>query len=224
MEPVSLGNYCIIIVAFLCATFERIGWLARGFLIVGTLVLLVGCDGRLASISSAIIIVAAGIATRLPSRSALIYLPAAVAGALVGSQVLGFEPGSDDFSGRIAYTFALLGAFDVSELLGVPQEADLTQAFDSGISYLILTQSVLGLIFAWIFIVFASAENNKTQVRFTHALCIYLSLTMMVSYSFFSIKTAALLWFIHGSFQRVEMLPPLHALFLRKAFFLKGTH
>jgi len=51
------------------------------------------------------------------------------------------------------------------------------------------------------------AAHRPEQIRFTHGLCTYVALTMMISYSLFS-KTAALLWFIHGSLQRREARVP----------------
>ena len=53
----------------------------------------------------------------------------------------------------------------------------------------------------WMFIVFAGKEDTAAQARHTHALCVYLALTMMISFSFLSIKTAALLWFVQGCLQ-----------------------
>src|SRR3954451_21054584 len=38
LEPVSLGNYCVVIVAFVCARYSSLSVMARAFLIVGTLV------------------------------------------------------------------------------------------------------------------------------------------------------------------------------------------
>jgi putative polymerase len=74
-------------------------------------------------------------------------------------------------------------------------------AADSGIAYTITTQSVFGLIAFWLFLVLNAAERTPEQIRYLHALCVFLVLTLLISYSLFSIKTAALLWFIHGSFQ-----------------------
>jgi len=78
MEPVSLGNYCIVITAFVCAQFGRLGRLTRWFLIVGNVVAIVGCDGRLAAVASAMIVAASLIAPRLPRNSAVLYLPIAL--------------------------------------------------------------------------------------------------------------------------------------------------
>src|SRR4051794_24733102 len=62
LEPVSLGNYAIIITAFLCARFGGLSVWARGFLVLGNIVIIIGCDGRLAAMTSVAIIAATAIA------------------------------------------------------------------------------------------------------------------------------------------------------------------
>jgi putative polymerase len=202
LEPVSLGNYCIIIFAFVCARFSSLSLATRAFLIGGTIIALVGCDGRLAAIASVLIIAASIVAPSLPRYSASLYLPGIVGMAFLLVQLAGFHAGSDDFPGRIAHTVELLQRFGPAEFLGVSNETELlSQAVDSGIAYMIMTQSILAFAILWIFIVFGSAERTRDQIRFTHATGIYLSLTMMVSFAFLTIKTAAILWFIYGALQ-----------------------
>ena len=201
LEPVSLGNYCVIIVAFVCAIYNRLSWSTRGFFILSTIVLLAGSDGRLAAVCCAAIIALTLFVHRLPRYSAFIYLPAVTITAFILVGYGGLRSGADDFPGRIAYTAELLGSWDIREWLAIsskPVEASM----DSGLAYLILSQSLLGVVVIWAFIVFVSLEDTVAKVRFTHALALYISLTLMVSYSLFTIKTASLLWFIHGSLQR----------------------
>ena len=200
LEPVSLGNYCIIITAFVAAIFDRLTLAARVFLIGGTALMLIGCDGRLAMLSSVLIVLATAVAPRLPPYSALIYLPAIMAAAFLLVEFAGFTAGGDDFPGRIAHTVDLLGRYEMPDLLGLSNEY-LPYAVDSGVAYLVITQSIFGVAILWLFIVLAAKESTAAQSRYTHALCVYLALTMMISFSLRSIKTAALLWFVQGCLQ-----------------------
>jgi putative polymerase len=200
LEPVSLGNYCIIIVAFLCTRYRMLGLFTRWFLILGTFLALIGCDGRLAAASSIFIVAAAFVAPRLPRWSALIYLPAATIVAYTLVWFGGFHGGPDNFTGRVAHTVDLLQSYDLVEFLGM-SDRYLDQAVDSGLAYLITTQSILGTAILWVFIICGSFDKTREQIRYTHAICIYLAMTLMVSFAFLSIKTAALLWFIHGVLQ-----------------------
>lgn len=200
LEPVSLGNYCTVITCFICACFRRIGRLATWLMALTTVAMLVGCDGRLATASCVVIAAVALIAPRLPRLSATLYIPGSIAFIVAVVVLAGLKPGADDFGGRLAHTVELLGRFDVPEYLGMSSEY-ITEAMDSGVAYLILTQSLPGLILLWAYIGFGTKEDTAEQIRYTHALTLYIALSMMVSYSFLTIKTAALLWFVQGTLQ-----------------------
>lgn len=204
LEPVSLGNYVLIVNAFLCANFRHLSWRVLIFLLMGNFIALVGCDGRLATVSSMIVVLVTMVATRLPRKSALLYPPAALVGAVLLVVVLQPNSMDDDFAGRVAYGVELLTRFDIWEWIGNSDRL-VGPAADSGIAYTITTQSIFGLIAFWVFLVLNAAERTPEQIKYLHALCVFIVLTLLVSYSLFSIKTAALLWFIHGSFQMARV-------------------
>jgi putative polymerase len=206
LEPVSLGNYCVTIAAFLCARWHTLGTASKWFLIAGNVVAIVGCDGRFAAVACGAIAVLALVAARLPRRSTVLYLPVITGMVLAAVLLGGLQVGADDFSGRIAFTADLLSRFDVQDFLGI-SDRYMKLAVDSGLAYFIVTQSIIGLCAVWLFVVYASAEARMEQVRYNHALCLYVSLLLMVSYALFTIKTAALLWFIHGCLQKKRIEP-----------------
>ena len=200
LEPVSLGNYCIIVVAFVCARFKSLGRTTSAFLILGTFAILVGCDSRLGAVTSAIIVLIALISHHLPRGSAALYIPSVTVAAFIVVSLGSLRSGPDDFSGRLALTVELLDHYDLREMLGA-SDTYLAKAYDSGLAYLITTQSIFGVALLWLCISFAPAEATREQVRFKHAVGVYIAFSMMVSNSFLSIKTAALLWFILGALQ-----------------------
>ncbi|MBS0235299.1 MAG: polysaccharide biosynthesis protein GumE [Proteobacteria bacterium] len=200
LEPVSLGNYCTIIVAFMVSCFRRLGWPATIYLALTTILMLMGCDGRLAVLASLIIIAAALLTPFLPPYSAIIYLPLAALTLFSVAGAAGLKSGTDDFKGRLAGTVELVHRFDLSDFLGLSNQY-VESTVDSGLAYLMVTQSLPGLILLWMFIAWHVSEETTEQVRFTHALCLYLTLSMLVSYALLTIKTAALLWFIQGTLQ-----------------------
>ncbi len=200
LEPVSLGNYCMVIVAYLCACYRELGTGTRWFLIVTTAMATIGCDGRLAMASTVPMVVCCALAPRLPRYSALIYIPGVTALAFILVHFGHFQPGGDDFKGRIAHTVYLLTNYGMAEFLGLSDEF-MSKAVDSGIAYLITTQSIFVVVAIWATIVMAASEDRPDKNRFTHAVCIYIALNMMVSFALLTIKTAALLWFIYGSLQ-----------------------
>ena len=59
------------------------------------------------------------LAPRLPRNSALLYIPGVLALAFVLVAIGHFEPGGDDFPGRIAHTVYLLSNYESAEFLGL---------------------------------------------------------------------------------------------------------
>jgi putative polymerase len=200
LEPVSLGNYCSIVTAFTVACWHRLGSAARLLLPISTVLMIVGCDGRLALVTCAMIVAAAPWVTSLPRRSTLLYAPLLVLAAFALTYLAELRSGTDDFAGRLANTVEFLARLDAPDLLGLTNTL-IDPAVDSGITYLILTQSLPGVILLWLFITCSGSDTTPEQVRYTHALCLYLSLSMLVSYAFLTIKTASLAWFIQGALQ-----------------------
>ena len=198
LEPVSLGNYCMVVMAFLCACWAQLGWPVRVFLTVTTAMGMIGCDGRLAMASAPPMILCCAIAPRLPRYTALAYIPGVLLLAFVLVSFGHFVPGGDDFPSRIAHTVYLLRDYGLSEYLGVSDEF-MSKAVDSGIAYLITTQSVFIVIAIWATVGLSSPEDRPDKSRIVHAAMIYVALNMMVSFALLTIKTAALLWFAYGS-------------------------
>lgn len=198
LEPVSLGNYTIIATILLCAWRQLLTPLALGVLGFSTFLLMIGCDGRLAFVSVVVILATFACERVLPRNIALLWLPGCVLLMVVGVSIAGWRSGADDFPGRLAYTVELLEQFGWVDLLGLSNRL-VESSVDSGVAYLTLTQSIFGLGLLWCFIVFALPENSRGQQRLKHGVCLYLVLTMTVSYSFLTIKTAALLWSAYGA-------------------------
>jgi putative polymerase len=200
LEPVSLGNYCMVVLAFLCACWRELGRPALWFLAVTTAMAMVGCDGRLAMASVLPMVLCCSLAPRMPRHGALIYIPGVVALGFILVSFGHYEPGGDDFPGRIAHTVFLLSNYGLSEYLGLSDEF-MSKAVDSGIAYLITTQSIFVVIALWATIAMTGAEDRPDKTRIIHGVMIYVALNMMVSFALLTIKTAALLWFAYGALQ-----------------------
>ncbi len=207
LEPVSLENYCTIMTAYFCARFRELSAPALSLGVLTVAFLLVGSDGRLATASAALVVAVCAFAPYVPSFCAALYLPLILVAGVGVTLIMHPDPGSDDFPGRIAYTTDMLQSFTLVDLLGLSDRL-LQNAVDSGIVYLIISQSLIGAVVIFLFVIYASVQKTKEQMRFMHALLLYIALTMMVSASMLTIKTAALAWFIHGALQRSSTRTP----------------
>jgi putative polymerase len=201
LEPVSLGNYCVIMTAYLCVRFRQLSVWTLLIGSIGLAFLLVGCDGRLAAGSMVLVVGIVVVAPYLPRFSAPLYLPLVLICAAVIVLALDPDGQADDLPGRIAHTIDTLSRYELADWLGM-SDGYLGLAMDSGIAYLIMTQSIIGTAVIWLFIACVREHRNLSQVQFTHGILLYFVLTMMVSYSMLTIKTAALAWFMDGVLQK----------------------
>jgi putative polymerase len=206
LEPVSLGNWCIVITIFTVALWRDLTRRMVLFFVISNIVILVGCDGRLATVTSAIIVAVSLIAPRLPRYSHALYLPGVILFAFVLMWILG-PPSGDTFLGRVRFSTNLLSSFDPQALLGINRVLiDGTE--DSGISYFIQTQSIIGATIIWVAICFLQSPYRRMSVVLVHGITIYIALSLLISYSMFSIKTAAPLWFLYGVVRLKTALAP----------------
>jgi putative polymerase len=199
LEPVSLGNYCVIMAIFLVAYWNELTGPIKAYLCASTFLLLVACDGRLAASSILVIVVGMPLFRRLSSRWTFLYLPLIllVAEALVWS--LNPDPTADNFAGRVAGSVRTLSETNVLGLLGL--DSRMTDAAaDSGISYFILSQSLVGVAAIWLTLSLAPRGYRVATRLYVHGILTFVPLNLMVSFSFFSIKVAALMWFLYGYF------------------------
>jgi putative polymerase len=201
LEPVGAETFCIVVWTFICSFYARMRPVTRWTMIAIVLLMIAGCDGRLALVTSIIVAAAALMSVYLPTRLPFFYLPI-VTGCVVSLVYMaGWRFTEDDFAGRLALSAHILFDMEASDVLGL---AVAGWSADSGIGHLVTTQSIFGTILLWGFLTLGAKQSTPTQARYLHATALWLSLFMMVSFTFLTIKAAALLWFIFGSLQREE--------------------
>lgn len=196
LEPLSLGNYVGIAAVVILLFWKDWGWRMRALMIATTLLILVGSDGRFGGVAMIVVVVFAPLLRRLPVMLAALYLPAAVLFARVASQAMHWSPLEDNFSGRLARGMKQLFKLDWLDLLGfsIPTPA----LADSGIAYLVMGQSLLGVLVFQSFLYVEPRWRRSDQRLVIHANAILFTMSIIVSVSMLSIKTAAPMWFLMG--------------------------
>ena len=208
LEPVSLGNYCVLVAMVAAVFWSSLTFRQRIFLCLTNLMILIGCDGRFATVSIVLIVALRAIAPRLPPFSNWLYLPGilAVSALLVG--LLHISPAGDDFPSRTAGSITALSHIDAAGLLGYSGPFSYS-VMDSGIAYLVYSQSLCGAVLIWTFVALGMPQQERAARIMLHAVSLYFALNLLISYSVFSIKTAAFLWFAYGCVSRAGGLPAL---------------
>lgn len=196
LEPVSLGNYVVIATIWLAGFWRQIPLRMRPPAVIGTLFLLLGSDSRMATVACSIILLAFLIRRTIPWFLPALIAPLVIAVMLLAVRLFDLQSGLDTFGGRIAHAAELFGEMSLSNWTGL--SLDRRQAAeDAGFAYVIMTQSlpIAALLWAALFL----RHCQTVQGRFVHlAIALYVALNLTVSWSIFSIKTAALLWMLLG--------------------------
>jgi hypothetical protein len=133
----------------------------------------------------------------------LVLLPVILAMALVVSQTA--PPSTEDnLVGRLSLTIRTLYELDLPALLGA-KALSANDFLDSGYTFVIYASSVIGLIVLWLFTSLVPAGHGAALKRAGLMTGLYLFINLTVSgTSIFSIKTAALLWFLIGFLRRED--------------------
>lgn len=194
LEPVSLGNFATLVVAWgLSKGRDEMGlmWL---FVIAG-LTMMVMADSRFALLSVSLLVF-----VRVAFRGWMLYLPAAmpvlVIGALVALGTFTSMGYSDTFIGRLIVSAWALMSFDASMLLGADPGAWFP---DQGYAHLLSSFGVVLVLGFWLTIWMMRMPDERAA-RFRCFAAIYICLILTISgTSLFAMKTSALLWFLFGA-------------------------
>lgn len=197
LEPVSLGNWTIVATLFLFVL--RHDMTRRLFVTLAVLnaALLVASDGRLAVVVNLLLLMSLPFAHKIPRSGLLLYLPAVFVAAWALDAAVGLDDRGDNFVGRLAYGLHFIQALDLRALLGLSATGRLVGA-DSGLGYFIVTQSLPAALAVWAAIILMPPDDRDTR-GLLHGVALYIALCLPVSYSLFSIKTVAPLWFLYGA-------------------------
>jgi putative polymerase len=207
LEPVSFEIFGAIVACYALAAGDEITRGRRVACLAFACVFIVLCDGRLASGLVIMAFAARFILYRLPKIVLFLYLPLAAGIPFLLQFILPFTPQGDNLLGRINVTANLLRSMTLDVYLGLSPSALST--VDSGIAYLIESVGLIGVAIFWCALSALCRYNDRAQRTFAHMVCLYLSIAWLVSYATFTIKTAAFLWFLFGTFQAGQkMLVP----------------
>jgi putative polymerase len=193
LEPVSMGNFGAIVFAW--AIFRR-GWGGRWFLFTAAIFMVILADARF-GLFTCLLMAALSPLFRIIPRTVWMVMPMLFV-ALVAAygQASGVHGGDNSLSGRIDVTAYIISNLSLSVVLGTEMSASFTA--DSGMAYALTKFGLFGFPALWALFVFQPLRSPQAW-KLLSMIGLYLVLIMVISNSFFSIKTAALMWFITGT-------------------------
>ncbi|HCL64773.1 MAG TPA: UDP-phosphate alpha N-acetylglucosaminyltransferase [Rhizobium sp.] len=193
LEPVSAGNFGAIVFAW--ALF-RSDMRFRFSVMAAAMAVTIMADARFGFFTCILMTLMMPF-YRLVPKTLWLPLPFLMLAAIaIYGLTTGTEGGANDLAGRFKVTAGILTQFDLPVVLGIAVTDQFTA--DSGYAYTLTKFGIFGFMAFWTALVFAPLRDARAW-PFHSMVLIYLLLLMMISNSFFSIKTAALLWFILGT-------------------------
>lgn len=193
LEPVSAGNFGAIV--YMWALFRRdMRW--RWTTLATGVVAIALSDARF-GLNVCFVITALWLVPWRMPRLVWFVMPFAW---LLGLGIYGMMSAQvdwdDNFGGRLLWTARLLTSLDWRGVFGI---SPLTPFLaDSGYAYMLNELGIFGVLGFWALFIYIK-ENNAYAWRFKMFAATYFCLNLLISNSLFSIKTAALLWFMLGT-------------------------
>ena len=147
---------------------------------------------------------------------------------LAGLAIYGFTSAEvkweNNFGGRLLWTARLVTSLSPAAVWGLSPDKPFLS--DSGYAYTLNQIGLVGALGFWSLFIF-TPESSPRAWRFKVCVATYICLLMLVSDSVYSIKTAALLWFLTGTSDAVpdtaETLPASEPVWARRAYLAAGT-
>jgi putative polymerase len=194
LEPVSLGNFAVILLGWgLARPFAQ--WRSSAWFIGAALVCIVLADSRFGFYMTGLLVVLRLVLHGSGHLLGIVF-PAIGAGALL--LLASYMPSmGDNLLGRMTVSGQFLLGFDHMSLLGLRDFA--TNFGDMGYAYVFSRFSLLGAGLMWVCF-YALPLHDETARRFRTFMSAYMTLILCVSgTSLFALKTAGVMWFALGA-------------------------
>jgi putative polymerase len=199
LEPIGLGNFgCL--VAFWAIARSRMEQRLRLWSILAGIALIVLSDTRFNAAFLCVGVLILLVSPRI-TTPAIVALPFVLifglllTAATAGPQEVPFLDGLA-LRDRLLYSGRVLLDFDLYNWLGI--EASRAQTFDAGYAYVISNAGLIGLAAFWFWFM-SLGGRSRSFYAFRNANAAYFAVLFCISASQFTIKTAALLWFLMGA-------------------------
>jgi putative polymerase len=208
LEPVSMGNFGAIMYAW---GIFRSDCRYRWFLIVAALATIILADARF-GLGACIVMTVLVPFFRFVPRPIWVVVPFLMLSLFSAyGLVTGVNQGPDDFAGRLASTAHLITTLPQGAVLGYEAYEKFTA--DSGFAYTLTQFGIVGFVGLWTTFVMLPCKDARGW-QFHSMMIVYLILILIISNSFYSVKTAALMFFMLGTANAVR-LPETRSLWSR---------
>lgn len=207
LEAPSVGNFGGIVFAWMLLRPKRIWPFVLKTVAVMTLIVL--ADARLGLYFCFLVVLVYPL-SRYVRPTILFIAPFAVMVALLAyASAEGLQVLENDMGGRLFYAGQILSRIDAAQVFGLQaSDTNITGTSfasdpinDSAYTYVLVEVGILGAAALWALFIY-SPVTDRTAWRFKTVVAFYYILVLTIAASAFTIKTAALLWFLFGTLNR----------------------
>lgn len=210
LEQVSNSNFAAVLIIYLLSTWNRLSILARIYFIATAVLIVTTASTRTSLVLALLAPAGYFIYPHLTRFLNLALAPMFILIAwAVGDHTL-TKLVDDDFVGRLSWTISALYNVDWDAAMGLKIER-APWLLDSGYTWMIYTMTIFGAIILWCFMACYVPQKTISQRRFGYAASLFCASSLLVAgQALFSIKIAALLWFLAGYMraQKTEYVKP----------------
>jgi len=198
LEPVSMGNFGAILYAW--GLFRK-EFKYRWFLIAVALMLITFADARF-GLSTCIMMTILSPFFRFIPRPVWLVMPFLSLSLFAAyGLITGTNSGPNDIAGRFASTAHIMTSLPMGVVIGYEAYDKFTA--DSGFAYTLTKFGIWGFVGLWATFVMLPFKSARAW-QFHSMMIVYLMLILIISNSFYSVKTAALMFFLLGTVSAVE--------------------
>lgn len=195
LEPVSLGFYAFIsALYFTCikSSMTRFQY-AAGIFISFLLIWL--SDARMALGCLMVMLLFRPVFAKLDHKFSALVIPFFLFSAYVLYQFDFLSVSGEGVGARIHSTMVVLSETDLSILLGL---SSFSFTADSALADLLQNTGIMGILLLWLAPIFFLKKMPERSRIYMFGISIYIGFGFLLSPAIYSIKTAALLWFLYG--------------------------
>ena len=200
LEPVSPGGFAVILFYWAMVRTIHTRNMYLGLFVLAVF-LTIMADNRFGAYLCALAAIASIVPIRFLYPAIAVAPFCAILGLLVVAVALPDGTIDNSLIGRILSSGRALHAFDSANWFGIGSST--AGAWDCGYAYTIGQTGILGFTVFWIIFMLLKANNLPFQL-FRIYCGLYFAAILCVSYSPYTIKTAALLWFLLGALSAVD--------------------
>lgn len=195
LEPVSLGNFAVILAAWGLSKGRDEIVVAR-FFVTSALVFVLLSDSRFGMAMVLLLMLLRAVLMNIRLHVIALFFPFIMVAILLSMPTLFPAEIGDDLLGRLGRTGIVLRQFDIGALLGL--QGAQTGFGDQGYPYMLTRFGLVLCLVLWAAIWLGQVEDERAT-RFRALFALYAALILSVSgTSLFALKTSALLWFLLG--------------------------